>query len=160
MARFYVSFFLVLSSVILHGAMSKPLPAQSLPDFWTGQGFAFLQWLRVEDESVLYRSEVFMTTDSNQLNVYNTFKKEPFGSLARCGGLGCDLEQGNLVATLTFASGQNGTLLVSAATGSARFMQGARCQIEQSYLPVLTCYTEQGPNSINVPSMIRFSPGT
>jgi hypothetical protein len=95
----------------------------------------------------------------NTLNIYNTYKLDPFGKNARCGGLGCDLGKGALVATLKFEP-KGSSFIVREASGKAGFLTGARCRIVDGYAPVLECASNKSPASSNMQSVFRFAPGS
>lgn len=132
-----------------------------LEDDLRANGFFSYTWLRPEDREPLYKSAVFAVSKGNKLCVYESVHQDPFGSLARCGGLGCDLKKGELVAILEFKPNTDGTLLVQSATGSTSFMRGAVCQVDKSYLPKLVCRPSQSPASqVQGDAIIVFAPAS
>lgn len=134
--------------------------AQTLETVWTdATGFAYFDWLRAEDNRELYSSSLYLSVSGNTLSIYNTYNAEPLGRLARCGGLGCDLGTGSLVATLEFVQQGSNLFTVQSASSRASFLQGAQCRIVGNVLQALECFSEQGP-SADMPSVFRFSPGT
>lgn len=82
------------------------------------------------------------------------------GKYSRCGGLGCDLGKGQLIAALNFESRGN-VLIIQSATGKAAFLNGARCKLVESDLKILECTSKQNPNpDAKIPSIFRFTPGS
>jgi hypothetical protein len=123
------------------------------------EGFVSYEWLRPEDNEILYESVVFTVSRDNNLCIYQAVQQDPFGSLARCGGLGWDLEQGELVAVLEFTQNSDGTLLIQSASGSGSFIRGAVCQVDDSYFPILVCRSPQSPNpQVQGDAIIVFTP--
>lgn len=124
-------------------------------------GFYSYSWQRSDNERPLYQSAVFALSRGNKLCIYQTVQQDPFGSLALCGGLGCDLDRGELIAALEFEPSADGTLIVESTTGLASFMRGAVCQVDASYLPTLVCRSSQSPNSqIQGDAIIVFAPAS
>ncbi|NER81882.1 MAG: hypothetical protein F6K42_20420 [Leptolyngbya sp. SIO1D8] len=124
-------------------------------------GFYSYSWQLPENERPIYQNAVFVLSRGNNLCVYQTVQLDPFGSLALCGGLGCDLEKGELIAELEFTPNADGTLLVQSTTGLASFMRGAVCQVDASYLPTLVCRSPQSPNSqVQGDVIIFFAPAS
>ena len=83
------------------------------------------------------------------MTLYNSHQLEPLGQNARCGGFGCNLAKGSLVATLTFER-QGNLFVVREASERASFLQGAKCRLKPSYNDILEC---SSPNS---PAVYRF----
>jgi hypothetical protein len=124
-------------------------------------GFISYQWLRPEDKEPLYQSTLFMTTNGNIMCLYQSAYKDPFGSLARCGGLGCDLNRGELVSILEFKQNTDGKLVVHSPTGSASFLRGAVCQVDADYVPTLVCRSSQSPSpEVQGDAIIIFAPAS
>lgn len=123
------------------------------------EGFFSYSWLRPEDKKPLYQSTLFITTTGNRLCAYRAIEKDPFGSLARCGGLGCGSQHGELLATLDFKPNRDNTFLVQSANGLAGFMSGAVCQIEKAGLPEIVCRSSKSP-AFEGESIIVFSAGS
>ena len=162
-----MTFFRTLVVVgVVQGMISSPILAQDrnspLGQVWPDANKAFLlfSWSRVEDNEEIYSSALYTEISQNTLNIYNTYKLEPFGKSARCGGLGCDLAKGQLVASLKFESNGN-RFVVRESSGKAGFLTGAKCRVlEENYLLVLECRSNKTPDSINMPSIFRFAPGS
>lgn len=134
--------------------------ARTLETGWTdGAGFANYAWLRTEDEGELYASAVYLSLSGNSLSIYNTYNAAPLGQLARCGGLGCDLGKGQLLATLEVVPQGNNRYTVTSASQKASFLQGAQCRVVEDYMQVFECFASSGPMA-DLPSTFRFSPGT
>jgi hypothetical protein len=153
----------LVTGLIIIATTQSVLAQQSnltLSETWEdGKGFTSFEWLRAENKRELYSSAVYIEVNRNTLNIYNTYKLDPFGKYARCGGLGCDLGRGGLVTTLNFESRGN-LFTVQSATGKAGFLKGAQCRIMRSYLKILECISFQNPAGVNMSSIFRFSPGT
>ncbi|AMA08913.1 hypothetical protein [Picosynechococcus sp. PCC 73109] len=154
----------LFASLTIFGYSQSVLAQQKafvLQEAWGfSRGFASFDWLRAEDKETIYSSAVYTEINRNTLAVYNTYKQDPFGKYARCGGLGCDLGKGQLIATLNFESRGN-LLIVQSATGKAAFLNGALCKLVESYLTVLECTSKQNPNpDAKIPSIFRFAPGS
>ena len=133
---------------------------QTLQDSWTdAPGFASFTWARDEDGREIYSSAVYLTLSDNQLSIYNTYNAAPLGHLARCGGLGCDLGRGQLLATIEVVKQGQHLFTVMSTSDKASFLQGAQCRIDESYLQVFECFSLRGPN-LEMPSVFMFSPGT
>ena len=133
---------------------------QTLQDIWAdAAGFASFTWARDVDGSEIYSSAVYLSLSDNQLSIYNTYNTAPLGHLARCGGLGCDLGRGQLLANLEVARQGQNLFTVTSTSDKASFLQGAQCRIDEGYLQVLKCSSLRGPNS-EMPSIFTFSPGT
>jgi len=154
-----------MSFASIHSAVAKlPLQigqqsSQSLQSRWSdGVGFVTLNWLRASDRATLYSSTVYLSVTGNRISVFNTYAKEPFGQLARCGGLGCDLGKGALVATLDLVPKGN-SLSVQNASAKASFLKGATCSVVEDYLQVLECSSSKGAQG-SLPSLFVFAPGT
>jgi hypothetical protein len=127
---------------------------------WANRGFTAFSWIRMDDSHSLYNGTVYTEVTGNTLSIYNSYLRSPLGQLARCGGLGCDLGKGALIATLEVEP-QGNSFIVKSASGSASFLQGAVCNVLQTdYPPVLECISNQSPAFSNIPSRFRFSPGT
>jgi hypothetical protein len=90
-----------IQSLIISSAFSQPKNS-SLSQTWSNANktFVLFSWSRAEDNREIYSSALYTEVSQNTLKIYNTYKLEPFGKNARCGGLGCDLGQGQLVGTL------------------------------------------------------------
>jgi len=132
-----------------------------LEDDLGADGFFSYTWLRLEDEKPFHESVVFAVSKGNTLCLYQSIQQDPFGSLALCGGLGCDLKRGELVAILEFKPNTDGTLLVQSVTGLVSFMRGAVCQVDASYLPTLVCRSSQSPSSqVQGDAIIVFAPAS
>ena len=124
-------------------------------------GFISYKWLRLEDKEPLYQSTLFMTTKGNIMCLYQSAYQDPFGSLARCGGLGCDLKQGELVSILEFKPNTDGKLVVHSTTGSASFLRGAVCQVDADYVSTLVCRSSQSPSpQVKGDAIIVFAPAS
>ena len=133
---------------------------QTLQDSWAdAPGFASFTWARDEDGREIYSSAVYLSLSGNQLSIYNTYNAAPLGHLARCGGLGCDLGRGQLLANLEVVKQNRNLFTVTSTSDKVSFLQGAQCRIDESYLQVFECFSLRGPNS-EMPSVFRFSPGT
>lgn len=138
----------------------KVAQSQTLQDSWAdAPGFASFTWARDEDGREIYSSSVYLSVSDNQLSIYNTYNTAPLGHLARCGGLGCDLGKGQLLATLEVVKQGQNLFTVTSTSDKASFLQGAQCRIDESYLQVFKCFSLRGPNS-EMPSIFTFSPGT
>lgn len=134
--------------------------SQTLQDSWAdAPGFASFTWARDEDGRELYSSTVYLALSDNQLSIYNTYNAAPLGHSARCGGLGCDLGRGQLLATLEVVKQSQNIFTVTNTSDRASFFQGAQCRIDESYLQVFKCFSLRGPNS-EMPSIFTFSPST
>lgn len=157
----------VLSAAFLlmgtSGARAQEVPlaqSQTLETAWAyDSGFANYAWLRTEDEGELYSSAVYLSLSGNSINIYNTYNAAPLGHSARCGGLGCDLGKGQLLATIEVAPQGGNRYSVVAASQKASFLQGAQCRVAGSFPQVFECFSSSGP-SADLPSIFRFSPGT
>lgn len=124
-------------------------------------GFAYYDWLRLEDEKSLHSIPVYLIINGNRMCIYQTLSRAPLGSQARCGGLGCNLKPSELISVVGFSNNSNGEVVIDYADGPGAFMRGAICQIDQSYLAVMTCNVPRSPSgTIDGESMVRFSPGT
>ncbi|MBE9009140.1 hypothetical protein IQ250_02850 [Pseudanabaenaceae cyanobacterium LEGE 13415] len=134
---------------------------RTLRQAWSdANGFVSFGWLRAEDGGEIYSSAVYVEVKQNTLNIYNTYKLDPFGKNARCGGLGCDLGKGQVVGTLNFEP-QGSQFIVRNASGQASFLKGARCRVAEGYVKVLECTSTQNPASrAGMSSIFRFTPGT
>lgn len=134
--------------------------SQTLQDNWgNATGFASFVWSRSEDGGEIYASTVYLSLSGNKLSIYNTYNAAPLGHLARCGGLGCDLGKGQLLANLEVVKQGQNLFTVTSTSDKVSFLQGAQCRIEESYLQVFKCFSLRGPNS-DMPSVFTFSPGT
>jgi hypothetical protein len=132
----------------------------SLQSTWAdGSGFSSFTWSRAEDGGEIYSSAVYLSLSGNRLSIYNTYNAAPLGHSARCGGLGCDLERGQLVADLEVVKQDQNLFTVISTSGNADFLQGASCAVEESYLQVFKCFSLRGPNS-EIPSVFEFAPGS
>lgn len=158
----------ILSATLLLSCTTLEVQAQSLPlaqsqmlqDNWTdATGFARFTWSRDEDGGEVYSSAVYLSLSGNQLSIYNTYNAAPLGHLAQCGGLGCDLGKGDLLANLEVVKQGQNLFTVVNTSDNVSFLQGAQCRIEESYLQVFKCFSLRGPNS-EMPSVFTFSPGT
>jgi hypothetical protein len=133
----------------------------TLESAWTdGTGFTSYTWSRASDGGSFYSSSIYTVVSGNTLSIYNTYMSEPLGQFARCGGLGCDLERGELVATIEFAYQSSNTFVVQSASPRASFLQDAQCRITGEYMKVLECSAPRGPSVQNLPSIYTFVPGT
>jgi hypothetical protein len=133
----------------------------TLESAWTdGTGFTSYIWSRATDGGSLYSSSIYTVVSGNTLSIYNTYMSEPLGQFARCGGLGCDLGRGELVATIEFASQANGSFVVQSASSRASFLQDAQCRIIGEHMKSLECRAPHGPSVQNLPSTFTFIPGT
>lgn len=132
----------------------------TLSDAWTdGNGFTLFNWLRSEGAGIIYSSAVYIEVKQNTLTVYNTYKLDPFGRYARCGGLGCDLGKGQLISILNFVY-QDNLFIVKSASGKAKFLQGAQCRVLKDYMKFLECKSTQNPTpNTSTSSIFRFAPG-
>ncbi len=127
---------------------------------WLSSGFYSLHLIRNSDSADFHTSYVYVDSPSPyQMNVHKTSLIDPFGSLARCGGLGCGLERGALTASLQVRSTGSNQFVVESATGTAAFLQGAQCTTQMLYDWVLSCTSPTGPTG-SFPSTIEFRPGT
>lgn len=134
--------------------------AQTLETVWAdGSGFANYVWLRTEDEGELYSSAVYLSLSGNSLSIYNTYNAAPLGHSARCGGLGCDLGKGQLLATLEVVPQGSNRYTVINTSEKTSFLQGAQCKVTGSYFQFFECFSPSGP-SADLPSTFRFTPGT
>ena len=142
-------------------AQGVPLAqSQTLETVWAdGSGFASYEWFRTEDEGELYASAVYLSLSDNSLSIYNTYNAAPLGHSARCGGLGCDLGKGQLLATLEVVSQGSNRYTVVNTSEKTSFLQGAQCRVAGSYFQFFECFSLSGP-SADLPSTFRFSPGT
>lgn len=157
-----VSLFLMLGIGQTVNVLSVQAQQRSntLNQTWTdGNGFTSVSWSFVEDGEEIYSSAVYTEINQNTLNIYNTYQLDPFGKYARCGGLGCDLGKGQLIATLKFES-KGSSFVVKEASGNASFLKGSQCKLVESYLKVLECTSTQNPSGNRMPSIFRFSPGS
>lgn len=134
---------------------------RTLREAWSdANGFTSFDWVRAEDGGEVYSSAVYVDIKQNTLNIYNTYKLDPFGKYARCGGLGCDLGKGQVVGILNFES-QGSQFIVRNASGQVSFLKGARCRISERHVKVLECTSTQNPASrADIFSIFRFTPGT
>jgi len=127
--------------------------------------FVGYEWLSANDRSSIYESTIYIEVKGNTMSIYNTYNREPLGRIASCGGLGCDLGKGSLLATLSFAN-QGNAYVVRDASQKAAFLKGSRCKVVPDAMPVLECFSNQAPtpgdgrNYLNMPSIIKFVPGT
>lgn len=152
--------FLLISASGVGSQEVSLAQAQTLETDWAdGPGFASYAWLRAEDNRELYSSAVYLSLSGNSLSIYNTYNAEPLGHSARCGGLGCDLGKGQLLATIEVMPQGGNRYSVVTASQKASFLQGAQCRVAESYLQVFECFSSSGPN-VDLPSAFRFSPGT
>lgn len=128
---------------------------------WDGaNGFAIYEWVRLEGRETLYSSAIAIKTSGNKVSFFNTFKAAPFGQLARCGGLGCDLGVGQKIAEVDFAP-RGDHLVVTSASGSLAFLLGSACHLIGDYVYTLECRSAKTPaGSLDMPSIYRFVPGT
>lgn len=161
-----MSFFRTLVVVgLTQGMIISPTLAQqknnSLSQVWkdANKTFVSFDWLRAENNTVIYSSALYTEISQNTLSIYNTYKLEPFGKSVRCGGLGCDLGKGQLVGTLKFEP-QGNRFIVREASGKAGFLTGAQCSVKDSYALILECISSKTPASSNMPSIFRFAPGS
>ncbi len=161
-----INFFTPLLAIgFIHSLVTSPAFAQqrnsSLIQAWSdaNKTFVSFSWLRAEDNQEIYSSALYTEISQNTLSIYNTYKLEPFGKNARCGGLGCDLGKGQLVGSLKFEP-KGSRFIVHEASGKAGFMVGAQCSVVDSYALVLECVSSKTPASSNMPSIFRFSPGS
>lgn len=145
------------------GAKAQGVPlaqAQTLETGWAdGSGFANYTWLRSEDDGELYSSAVYLSLSGNTLSIYNTYNAAPLGQLARCGGLGCDLGKGQLLATLEVVPRGSNRYTVINTSQKTSFLQGAQCNVAGSYFQFFECFSPSGP-IFDSPSTFRFTPGT
>lgn len=134
---------------------------RSLSQAWSDANKAFVSfsWSRAEDNQEIYSSALHTEISQNTLSIYNTHKLDPFGKNARCGGLGCDLGKGQLVATLKFEPKGN-RFIVREASSKAGFLTGAQCRLVAGYMVVLECTSNKSPASSNMPSIFRFTPSS
>lgn len=134
---------------------------RSLSQAWSDANKAFMSfsWLRPEGNQIIYSSALYTETNQNTLSIYNTYKLDPFGKNARCGGLGCDLGKGQLIAILKLES-KGSRFIVREASGKAGFLAGAQCRLVADYMTVLECISNKSPVSSNMPSIFRFAPGS
>ena len=156
-----LSAMLLLScSLAVQAQRLQVAQSQTLQDNWTNAtGFASFTWSRNEDGNEIYASTVYLSLSGNQLSIYNSYNIAPLGHLARCGGLGCDLGRGQLLANLEVTKQGQNLFTVTSTSDNVSFLQGAQCRIEESYLQVFDCFSLRGPNS-EMPSVFTFSPGT
>lgn len=134
----------------------------SLSKAWEdGNGFTSFEWLSAKDNETIYSSAVYTEVNQNTLSIYNTYNRAPLGQYARCGGLGCDLGKGQLVATVKFERKGSG-FIVREASSKAGFLVGAQCRLVDSYMVILECKSNKSPaiGTVNIPSIFRFAPGT
>ena len=122
-----LSAVLLLCGVSDATAQGVPLAqARTLEAGWVdSSGFTSFAWLRSDDNRELYSSAVYLSLSGNKLSIYNTYNAAPLGQLARCGGLGCDLGKGQLLATLEVVPQGSNRYLVTNASQKASFLQGA-----------------------------------
>ncbi|WP_204150642.1 hypothetical protein [Leptolyngbya sp. CCY15150] len=140
-------------------AQDESLIAQSHVS-WLSSGFYSLRLIRNSDSAEFHTSYVYVDSPRPyQIDVYKTIDIDPFGSLARCGGLGCGLERGALTASLQFRSTGSNQFVVESATGTAAFLQGTQCTTQMLHDWVLSCTSPTGPTG-SFPSTIEFRPGT
>lgn len=157
----------VLSAAFLlmgtSGARVQGVPLAQAPTLETGwgdgSGFAYYTWLRSEDDREPYSSAVYLSLSGNSLSIYNTYNAAPLGHLTRCGGLGCDLGKGQLLATLEVVPQGSNRYTVVSTSQKTSFLQGAQCRVAESYMQVFECFSSSGP-SADLPGIFRFSPGT
>ena len=157
----------VLSAAFLlvgtSGARAQGVPlaqAQTLETDWAiSSSFADYKWLRTEDEEEFYSSAVYLSLSGNSLSIYNSYKAAPLGQQARCGGFGCDLGKGQLLATLEVIPQGNKRYTVASASQKASFLQGAQCRLAGSHFYFFECFSSRGPIG-DTPSTFRFTPGT
>lgn len=125
-------------------------------------GFISYQWFREGDESEpVYRTTLFMTAKGNKMCLYQTDYEDPFGSLARCGGLGCDLKRGELASILEFKPNNDGKLVVHSTTGLGSFLKGAVCQVGANYISTMVCRSSQSPSpEVQDAAIIVFAPAS
>jgi hypothetical protein len=161
-----MSFFKKLLVIgVIQGTIISPVSAQqtnkSLSQVWGDANKAFISfsWLRAEDDREIYSSALYTEISQNTVSIYNTYRLEPFGKSARCGGLGCDLGKGQLVGTLKFEPKGN-RFIVREASGKAGFLAGAQCGVIEGYALILECTSSKTPASSNMPSIFRFAPGS
>ena len=152
--------FLLIATLDSRAQEMLVAQTQTLESTWTdGYGFTNFTWLRSDDNRELYSSTVYLSLSGNSLDIYNTYSAAPLGHLARCGGLGCDLGKGQLLASVEFTQQNDGTYFVTSASDKADFLQGASCAVNESFLPVLECFSSRGPGA-DISSIFRFLPGT
>ena len=152
----------VFSSTSVARPRSVPLAqAQTLQSSWGISGFAEYSWHRANDGRELYSSPVYISLSGNSLNIYNTYNTAPLGQQTACGGFGCDLGRGQLLATLTVVPQGTDHYTVVSASQDVDYLQGAQCRINQdlAVFGAFECFSLSGPN-IDQPSIYRFIPGT
>jgi len=172
---------------------SQPAAQQTsttLEEAWPHGGFASYQWLRLQqawpdndfatyewrpsyqNRDVLYSSSVYIEVVGNTLKIYKANLSEPLGQRSRCGGLGCDLAKGSLVATLNLEHRRTleidpnrqpfplivNLFVVGETSERASFLQGAQCR---TVYHMLECVSTQIPpiSTTNLPSFYRFTLG-
>lgn len=137
----------------------ETLTAQSQTP-WMSSGFYTLTVAPENSNREPHASYVYIDSpSSNAIDVYKTSDRDPFGSFAYCGGLGCALERGELTASLQLRPTGSNEYIVDSATGTASFLQGTRCMTQMWHDLALICSSSSGPIS-ELPSTIEFNPGT
>jgi hypothetical protein len=131
-----------------------------LSQAWTDahQNFVTYRWLSPGGDTI-YSSTLYTEISQNTLSIYNTYVRDPFGSNAICGGLGCDLGKGQLIATLRFES-QGSRFIIRQTSGRTDFLLGAQCHLVDSYMTVLVCTSNNSPMPYSRPNIFRFSPAS
>lgn len=146
----------IIASLAMPWARSQPIAQQTSPtleEAWPyDNNFVVYEWLR-SDRSKLYSHALEVQLAGNKLSLYNTHLSEPLGQNVRCGGFGCDLATGSLVAALTFER-QGNLFVVREASERASFLQGAKCKITAHILECTS--TKSPPRSANFPGIFRF----
>lgn len=170
----WFSFFLLLiCSIAITTSITVSFPAiaklqtfqtsqqtsQTLQSAWGfSSGFTFFHWLRAEDKGKVYSSTVHILVKNNKLSIFNAYQREPLGQLARCGGLGCDLGKGSLIATLKFLR-QGDRFIIKTTSSKATFLKGASCKVDKTGLSSLECLSDEGPQG-KFPSLFKFLSGS
>jgi hypothetical protein len=165
--RLLTSFVSVCVFAGLQMVAAIPASAQhrtsTLTSSWSNAGstaFMRFTWRRIDGNTALYSSDLATELTGNTLRLFNTYKRDPFGKYARCGGLGCDLGRGQLLSTISFEP-RGGLFIVRNASGTASFLTGAQCTLRGTRdMQELVCRTSQTPTSVAMPSAFIFSPGT
>ena len=146
--------FPTLSSILFVWILSAH--AGSLPL----DGFYSYLIRRAEDSKQLHSSTLWLKSSGHQLSIFRTVESDPFGSLSRCGGLGCSLKVHDKIGTLTFRQIANGLRVVK-AEGSARFLVNSICHLKEGSLGFqLGCRSSKFPGNIDMKSIVIFSPGS
>lgn len=113
----------------------------TLENDFTTDTFAHYEWVSPDSGEPIYESGIYIVVQGNKMSIYNTYNRYPLGTAAQCGGFGCDLGKGSLLATLDFVK-QGNDYIVRNASQRAAFLQGSRCKVVEFATTILECFFE------------------